>query len=206
MKILTSQYLTSLKSRKSPGPDKINNEILTHLGNKGKKIILYIINETLKKGELPKLWKLADIKPLLKKGKPPEEVSSYRPISLTSCLGKIAERMANARLYWWLETNKIINVRQAGFRPQQRTEGVLFRISQKIIDGVHNKKSTVGVFMNFQQAYDRVWGKGLLTKMHELGIHGNLYKWIKDFLKDRLIQTKVGNAYSSKKVLEEGLP
>ena len=42
--------------------------------------------------------------------------------------------------------------------------------------------------------------------MQELGIHGNLYKWIKDFLTDRLIQTKVGNAYSSKKVLEEGLP
>ena len=48
--------------------------------------------------------------------------------------------------------------------------------------------------------------KSLLTKMQELGIHGNLYKWIKDFLTDRLIQTKVGNAYSSKKVLEEGLP
>ena len=131
--------------------------MLTHLGNKGKKIILYVINETWRKGELPKAWKLADIKPLLKKGKPAEEVSSYRPISLTSCLGKIAERMANARLYWWLETNKIINVHQAGFRTGQRTEDVLFRISQRIIDGFHNKKSTVGVFMDFQQAYDRVW-------------------------------------------------
>ena len=198
-----NKALKKLKSRKSPGPDKIHNEMLTHLGNKGKKIILYVINETWRKGELPKAWKLADIKPLLKKGKPAEEVSSYRPISLTSCFGKIAERMANARLYWWLETNKIINVHQAGFRTGQRTEDVLFRISQRIIDGFHNKKSTVGVFMDFQQAYDRVWRKGLLTKMQELGIHGNLYKWIKDFLTDRLIQTKVGNAYFSMKFLKK---
>ena len=39
-----------------------------------------------------------------------------------------------------------------------------------------------------------------------MGIHGNLYNWTKSFLTDRLIQTKVGNAYSSKKILEEGLP
>ena len=42
--------------------------------------------------------------------------------------------------------------------------------------------------------------------MMETGIHGNLYYWIKNFLCDRLIQTKVLNAYSSKTVLEEGLP
>ena len=60
--------------------------------------------------------------------------------------------------------------------------------------------------MDFQQAFDRVWRKGLFVKMQELGIHGNMYKWIKNFLTDRLIRTKVGNAYSAKKVLEEGLP
>lgn len=42
--------------------------------------------------------------------------------------------------------------------------------------------------------------------MQDCGIHGNIYKWIKDFLNDRLIQTKVNNAFSSKQVLEEGLP
>ena len=195
-----------LKTRKSPGPDQIHNEMLTHLGDVGKKVILELINITWTKGEVPRAWKLATIKPLLKKGKPADEVSSYRPISLTSCLGKLAERMTNARLYWWLESNKILDVHQAGFRTGQRTEDLLFRMSQRIIDGFHEKKSTVGVFVDLQQAYDRVWRKGLLKKMQDYGIHGNLYKWIKDFLSDRLIQTKVQNAFSSKKTLEEGLP
>ena len=42
--------------------------------------------------------------------------------------------------------------------------------------------------------------------MQRLGIQGNLYHWIKNFLTDRLIQTKINNAFSSKRVLEEGLP
>ena len=39
-----------------------------------------------------------------------------------------------------------------------------------------------------------------------MGIHGNLYNWIKYYLIDRTIQTKVNDALSSKEVLEEGLP
>ena len=198
--------MRKLKSRKSPGPDGIHNEMLTHLGNEGKQVILNLINMTWTTGELPKSWKVATVKPLLKKGKPAEEISSYRPISLTSCLGKLAERMTNARLYWWLEANQLLNVHQAGFRKGQRTEDLLFRMTQQIIDGFHQKKSTVGIFVDLQQAYDRVWRKGLFIKMQNIGIHGNLYKWIKNFLSDRLIQTKVHNAFSSKCVLEEGLP
>ena len=198
--------MRKLKSRKCPGPDGIHNEMLTHLGNAGKKVVLDLINKTWMKGELPKAWKIATIKPLLKKGKPAGDISSYRPISLTSCLGKLAERMTNARLYWWLEAKKILNVHQAGFRAGQRTEDLLFRMTQRIIDGFHKEKSTVGIFVDFQQAYDRIWRKGLFIKMQDCGIHGNLYNWIKDFLNDRLIQTKVQNAFSSKQVLEEGLP
>ena len=179
--------------------------MFSHLGEKGKKVILSLINKSWLKGELPKAWRIAIIKPLLKKGKPADEISSYRPVSLTSCMGKLAERMINARLYWWLESNKIVSAHQAGFRVGQRTEDVMFRITQRIIDGFHSKKTTVGVFVDLQQAYDRVWRKGLFTKMQDMGIHGNLYNWTKSFLTDRLIQTKVGNAYSSKKMLEECL-
>ena len=78
-----NRALKKLKSRKSPGPDKIHNEMLTHLGKIGKKVILTLINASWEKGQLPKAWKIATIKPILKKGKPAEELSSYRPISLT---------------------------------------------------------------------------------------------------------------------------
>ena len=62
------------------------------------------------------------------------------------------------------------------------------------------------MFVDLQQAYDRVWRKGLLLKMQNMGIKGNMYTWIKSFLSDRLIQTQVNDTLSSKAVLEEGLP
>ena len=201
-----NKALKKLKPRKSPGPDKIHNEMLTHLGLPGKKVILSFINRTWNQGILPDSWKIATIKPILKKGKPADDLKSYRPISLSSCLGKLAERIINGRLYWYLETNKFLNVAQAGFRNGHRCEDQLFRLSQKVIDGFHDKKSTTAVFVDLQQAYDRVWRKGLLFKMQTLGIKGKLYNWIKNFLTDRIIQTKVNDALSAKKILEEGLP
>ena len=173
---------------------------------KGKIVVLNFINLTWKQGQFPSSWKIATIVPVVKKNKPPAELSSYRPISLTSCLGKVVERMINQRLYWWLEASKLLNVHQAGFRSGHRTEDQLFTLTQKVIDGFHEKKSTTAVFVDLKQAYDHVWRKGLLFKMQRMGIHGHLYNWIKNFLSDRTVQTKVSNAYSSKQTLEEGLP
>ena len=114
--------------------------------------------------------------------------------------------MINNRLYWYLESNNILSHRQAGFRRGSCTEDQLLKLTQEIQDGFQEGKHTAAIFVDLQQAYDRVWRKGLLTKMIDLGIHGKLYRWIKFFLTDRTIMTKVNNAFSSKEVLEEGLP
>ena len=198
--------LKSLKGKKSPGPDKIHNEMLKNLGQTGKKVLLHLINCTWAGGTLPKSWKNAYIAPILKKDKDPKEPKSYRPISLTSCVGKVCERMINRRLYWWLEHTGILTEYQAGFRTNSRTEDQLFRLCQNIQDGYQDGLHTTAVFIDLQQAYDRVWRKGLMIKMQRHGIKGNMYKWIKGFLQERTIQTKVNNSLSSKQVLEDGLP
>ena len=122
--------MKKLKARKSPGQDKIHNEMLVHLGLEGKRAVLGLINFTWQKKMFPKAWRNAVVSPILKKGKPQEEMSSYRPISVTSCLGKLAERMVNTRLYWWLETTERLSRNQAGFRAGHRTTYQLFRMSQ----------------------------------------------------------------------------
>ena len=135
--------------------------MITHLGRLAKMKILHFINKTWKKGQLPTAWRTAKITPTLKKGKPPDMPQSYRPISLTSCIAKVAERMVNTRLYYWLESNQILNTMQAGFRKGCRTEDQLFRFIQNTLDGFQESKTTTAVFIDLQQAYDRVWRKGL---------------------------------------------
>ena len=198
--------LNKLKGRKSPGPDKVHNEMLKHLGTYGRKTLLLLINLTWNNSKIPKTWRNAHIVPIHKSGKDPKEAQSYRPISLTSCLGKVGERMVNRRLYWWLESSGLLTEAQSGFRAANRTEDQLFRLVQSIQDGFQQGTATTAVFVDFQQAYDRVWRKGLLLKMQRLGVKGKMYNWIKDFLTERTMQTKVDDSISEKKVQEEGLP
>ena len=114
--------------------------------------------------------------------------------------------MVNKRLYWLLENRGLLCEEQAGFRRGSRTEDQLFTLCQKIQDGFQDGTHTTAIFVDLQQAYDRVWRKGLLLKMQRLGINGNLYNWIKNFLKERTIQTKVNSQLSSHHTLEEGIP
>ena len=195
-----------LKARKAPGPDKVHNEMLKRLSKNGKEALLLLINKTWSTGEIPYIWRVATITPILKKGKKAELPQSYRPISQTSCIGKVAERVINKRLYWWLEMSNIISHNQAGFRAKCRTEDQLFRLTQKIYDGFQQEKHTSAVFVDLQQAYDRVWRSGLLQKMRSIGIRSNMYDWIKSFLTNRLIQTRYNTSLSSKATQEEGLP
>lgn len=54
--------------------------------------------------------------PLLKSGRPADDLSSYRPISLTSCLGKQLERMVLRRLNYHLEAVDAFSDCFSGFR------------------------------------------------------------------------------------------
>ena len=41
------------------------------------------------------------------------------------------------------------------------------------------------VYLDISKAFDRVWHKGLLLKLHKFGIGGNLLKWFADYLSNR---------------------
>ena len=39
---------------------------------------------------------------------------------------------------------------------------------------IHNEIKALQQFSDLQQAYDRIWRKGLLIKMKKMGIHGKM--------------------------------
>ena len=121
--------IQKLKARKSPGVDGITNEMIKNLSALGKEKLLIIYNKSWKTSEIPSIWRLGQIVPILKK-KDPEDLGSYRPIALTSCVIKLFERMIKERLVWWLESNNKLNPNQAGFR--RKTQMV--SMTQQIFD------------------------------------------------------------------------
>ena len=87
----------------APGLEKVCNAMLKQLGPDGIEALRSLYNLSLRQGVTPASWRLPHIIPITKAGKPPEKSSSYRPISLTSCLVKVMERIIQARLSTWLE-------------------------------------------------------------------------------------------------------
>ena len=198
--------LRQLKPNKSPGPDKITNEMLQHLGDKAKSTLLKIFNNSWRTGHVPQSWREANMIPILKKGKDRRKTESYRPISLTSCVGKVVERMINSRLTWHLEHNGILTKEQAGFRQNLSTEDQVTFITQSIEDGFQDKQHTLAVWIDFEKAFDRVWKDGLLFKMQECGVAGKMYKWILQYLNNRKARVQVNGSYSRKKTICNGVP
>ncbi|GFQ85866.1 reverse transcriptase domain-containing protein [Trichonephila clavata] len=160
--------------RKSAGPDGILPEFLAHLGNEAMGVLLQLINLTWASG-IPSMWRKGEIIPILKVGKNLADLASFRPITLTCVMCKLTERLIVRRLNYYLEKFFCISDRQAGFRLYRNTTEQVARLTQEIKDGFHLKKSTVAVLVDFQTAFDRVWRKGLLRKLINIGVCGNMY-------------------------------
>ena len=138
-------------------------------------------------------------KPDLERNNP----SACRPISLTSYLCKIMERILNDRLRWWLESNKLIHQCQSGFRAKRSTKDRILRLHDDIYKAIPNKRSTLAVFLDLEKAY---WRDGLLYKLGALGITGTMFRWIRSFLNNRSFQVRVGSTLSDRYVLDNGIP
>ena len=195
-----------LRNKKAPGKDGVCNEMIRHLGKTAKQKLLELFNQSWTTGIFPTAWKEATIIPILKKGKDPKRKTSYRPISLLSCLGKTLERMVNKRLMWHLESNNLITKEQTAFRKNRNTEDQLIHLAQSIENAFQDGHKVVATFIDLTKAFDKVWKQGLLLKLLTAGVNGNMFKWIKSFLSHRTGRVKLNGTLSHKVTLLEGVP
>ena len=140
---------------------------------------------------MPSLWEKTVV-PILKADKDPTRTTSYRPISLTSTMGKTMERIINARLNWLLETNNIIANEQAGFRNHRSTSEHIVKLSQFIKDALDNNRILTAVFVDFKSACDSVWKENLSFKLLRSGIRSNLLHWLESFISHRAYKVQYG--------------
>ena len=77
--------------------DGIANGMLLHLVPRRKKKPLQLFNDRWRTGTVPQVCREAIVSPMHKKGKDKSKAEMYRPVSLTSCLGKLMERRINTR-------------------------------------------------------------------------------------------------------------
>nr|KAG5697688.1 hypothetical protein BaRGS_000573 [Batillaria attramentaria] len=198
--------IAKLKTKKAPGKDGILSDMLKHLGPRATQKLLLILNQSWTTGKCPDSWREAVIVPVLKKQKDKTKKTSYRPISLLSCLGKLMERIVNARLLKHLEENNLLNNTQSAFRKNRSTEDQLVFLAQEIENAYQKRKKTLAVFIDLTKAFDKVWRDGLLLKLLRKHVGGRMFSWIQDFLQHRTARVRLDGHTSHRVRLQQGVP
>ena len=190
----------------APGKDGISYEIFKRIGDPVVEEMLALMNTVWKEGRLPLAWKQAVVVPILKPGKEAEHPGSYRPIALTAVMCKIMERMVTDRLAYKLEKEGRVTLMQSGFGRGRSTMDSVISLDSDVKKAMVNKEGVVAVFLDIEKAYDMLWKEGLIIKLYDAGIRGRMLNWVQDFLKNRVIQVRVGEAMSNGTCVENGTP
>ena len=176
--------ISSLRSV-SEGPDTIHNDMLRHLPAAVLEALLATFNSLWETGSFPGAWREAIIIPILKPGKSGLDPLHYRPISLTSSLCKLMEKMVNVRLSWWLEHHNIFTNSQCGFRKHRSSVDHLLALDTEVRACFREKKHLGAVFFDIEAAYDTVPRHRILQKLFKYGIRGHMGFFLHNFLSHR---------------------
>ena len=176
--------ILSQDDKKACGYDEINNKIIKKTANIVAPFLKILFNASMKQGEFPDCFKLAQITPLFKGGDK-ADLGCYRPISLLPSISKILEKIIQVRVMNFLTEEKVISEQQFGFRPKFSTEYAILDIYEKLIHNLDNTMSSCAIFLDLAKAFDTVSHDILLQKLEAYGIRGNSLKLFESYLKDR---------------------
>lgn len=151
-----------------------------------------LINLSFSNGEFPSILKITKIIPTHKKGDT-TECNNYRPISLTSNVSKLIEKIIHQRLYSFLERNNVFYESQFGFRNNHSTNHALLKITENIREACDKNEFTCGVFLDLKKTFDTVNHEILLSKLEHYGVRGVANKWFRSFICNRIHYTTILN-------------
>lgn len=197
--------INKLSTDSAPGPDGLSPAILKNCKTALSQPIFTIWRDSLDKGIIPSALKEATITPI-HKGDSKALPKNYRPISLTSHLTKIFERVIRSKLAKFLEDNNYMNPSQHGFRTGRSCLSQLLEHYDNIICTLEQGHNIDVVYLDFAKAFDKVDHGILCHKLRHLGIGGKIGSWIHNFLSGRTQRVKVNNAQSKPANVTSSVP
>ena len=208
--ILVSQEMVHnqikiLNPNKSCGPDDIHSRLLLELADEMAEPIAIILNRTMKEGTLPNDWKKAYVTPIYKKGAK-NKAENYRPVSLTSIICKLMEKIIKEAIMKHIVDNNLLSKNQFGFVTGRSTVTQLLKYLDECIDEIVDGGIIDVIYMDFAKAFDTVPHRRLMHKLEAYGIRGMINGRLSAFLSNRSQVVKVNGTESRSSPVISGIP
>ena len=190
----------------APGIDNIKYMHIIQAPEQLQQILAKIYNLITQYGYIPKQWKETIIKMIPKNSKDSTNPKNYRPISLTSTLLKLYEKIINERIVHYLHSNNIIPLQQAAYRKKTATTHQLHRLTNYLANRKTNMKVTAAVYLDIQGAFDTVWHRGLILKIIQSGLPIQICRVLYNYLQNRTLTVQIHKSKSKPIIQENGIP
>ncbi|CAB3982691.1 Hypothetical predicted protein [Paramuricea clavata] len=197
------EILKTLDISKATGPDGIPAKLLKETASVIAPSLCKLFNKSLRTGEMPRDWKLANMVPIYKKNER-EHVENYRPISLLSVISKVLERCILNNIKDQLY--KSIPACQHGYLTGKSCVTNLLEALDHVGSLLDHGEQIDLVYLDMSKAFDMVSHNRLIQKLYKAGFSGNLLKWFRSYLSERRQRVTVMGATSDELPVTSGVP
>ena len=194
-----------IKDNAAPGPDGIPPILLKKTADAISHPICCIWKQAMFEERIPAQMKTGIITPIYKGGDK-SLPANYRPVSLTSHIVKIFERLMCDKLIEYISEIGVWNENQHGFRKGYSCLSQLMEHHQRIVDILEDGDAVDIVYLDFCKAFDKVDHKILLEKLSSIGVAGSVLLLIGSFLIGRRQAVVVDGYRSEYEEVGSGVP
>ena len=199
------EAISEIKLDSASGPDGIPAILLKRCAASLSLPIYLLWSESMSSGIVPSYYKMGYVSPLFKKGSRCE-AGNYRPVTLTSHVVKVYERVVRKHMVEYLETNNLLTDKQHGFRSSRSCLTQMLDHFDDIYKGFTRGEDTDSIYLDYAKAFDKVDLKLLINKLKRYGFHDKLIGWIESFLSNREQVVVLNGVHSDIAKVISGVP
>ena len=189
----------------APGPDRFRAENIRIFAEDLKAPVTHIFNKSLQDADIPEIWKLARVTPKHKKDEA-TNVKNYRPISITSSICKMLEKILTARIDEVFVQQNIISKYQHGYKNKRSATTNLLQELYYCTRMLDKRHSADVIYLDLSKAYDTVPHRKLLKMLESCGLNQVLLDFITCFLSNREQFVAINGSKSDKRSVVSGIP
>ena len=124
----------------------------------------------------------------------------------TSTCCKLMEHILCHSIMKHLESNRILNEFQYGFRPGHSCQAQLISVVEEIQHALDQQHQVDLIMLDFNKVFDTVAHNRLLHKLNFYGIRDKAHKWLTTWLTQRTQRVVLDSSSSNYVNVESGVP